>query len=648
MNVLTAVRDDQQKADTSPNSHPTTRLRARSALAVGALGIVFGDIGTSPLYALRETVKAAGGASHEAVLGSVSLILWSLILSTTIVYLNAILRVNNHGEGGILSLAALLGLHKRVDANPRKRLTRLMLLAVAFLGAAMLFGDAVITPAISVLSAVEGMNLAMPGFEGTVIPIATGVLVGFFAMQAAGTGRIGLLFGPIMLAWFLALGLFGAMELQSSPAILAAFDPRHAFHALQMAPGGALFVLAAVFLAVTGGEALYADLGQFGRKPIALAWYVVVFPSLALNYMGQGALLLGDPTALDDPFYSLAPIELRFPLVLLATSATVIASQAVVTGIFAVVHQAGQLRFLPPMMVRYTSRHNEHHVYIGLINVIVGVLAIVVMRSFGSSDALAHAYGLAVSVAMIATSILFVATLAQVHRWRWAMLAPLAILILGLDLTFVTANASKIASGGWLPALLALIAIVVMVAWVRGRSRLLAPEDDVSIGHFAHKTINCTTEIPRTAVFLCQPGRHTPAPLLRLKRLYQTTFRRILVVTVWVTSSPTVPAARRVHVVTLDKRVVKIDIASGYKQSTDLPTLLGPAFKQLGIEAGEVTYVLGHDRVRLPPLRWRLRDILSRPLDILFLFLSRNAQRSADRFNLPPRRTIIVGSVHAL
>ena len=625
------------------------RQMRHAGLGLAALGIVFGDIGTSPLYALRETVQAAGGATHDAVLGSVSLILWALILSTTLAYVNAILRVDNHGEGGILSLAALLSLHKRLaGGTSRRKLTRNALLGVALVGAAMLFGDAIITPAISVLSAVEGMNLAMPGFHGTVLPIAAGVLLGFFALQAAGTSRIGMLFGPVMLVWFASIGILGLLGALEAPQIFAAADPRYALALLQAAPGGALVVLAAVFLAVTGGEALYADLGQFGRRPIAHAWYTVALPGLALNYVGQGAELLANPAAIADPFYSLAPEALRFPLVILATTATIIASQAVVTGIFSVVRQAGQLGFLPPLTIRHTSRDNEHHIYIGLVNVVVGALSILVVLRFGSSDSLADAYGLAVSIAMIATSILFVTTLAMVHRWRWIMLAPVAALILGLDVTFVTANGSKIMSGGWLPGLLALAALLVMVAWIRGRTGLHPAEEDEPIGHFARRAGKCTTVLPRTAVFLSEPGRHTPAPLIRMKRLYETTFRQVVLVTVWVRSSPLVAASERVHVVTLGERISRIDVSSGYMQETDLPTLLGPAFKALGVQSDEVSYILGHDHLRRPQFRWRPRDVLTRPLDMLFLFLDRNAQRTADRFNLPARRTLILGSVQDL
>ncbi len=631
-------------------SHPTHHKTddARALLALGALGIVFGDIGTSPLYALRETVRAGGGPEQEVVLGSVSLIIWALLLSTTLVYVNAILRVTNRGEGGIFSLAALLGLHHR-NPDSRFKRARLVLLGVALFGAAMLFGDAVITPAISVLSAVEGLKTAMPGMPDSAVPIATGVLAAFFLLQMAGTSRIGALFGPIMLVWFTVLGLLGAGEIMRAPEILSALNPTHAVNLLLTAPAGALMVLAAVFLAVTGGEALYADLGQFGRPSIALAWYGAVLPALGLNYLGQGALLLTDPSAIADPFTTLAPMAWRLPLVILATMATVIASQAVITGVFSLVQQAGHLRFLPPLKIRHTSAHNEHHVYVGSVNAVVGICAIAVVWHFGSSDALASAYGLAVSLAMIATSILFIATLWKVLRLPLPLVALIGVLVLGLDITFGTANASKIAAGGWLPALLAFGALVVMVSWVRGRAMLRATDEDQPIGHFvAHPAEKCRTAINRACVFLCPPERQTPATLLRFRRLFGATFHRVVLVTVWVKSTPRVAACDRVKVLRLGDNVTRISVFSGFMQRTDLPSILGPAFASVGLASDDVTYVVGSDRVRLPHLRWRIATILLRPLDMLFLVLSRNAQRPVDRFRLPPRRTIELGAVHEI
>ena len=620
---------------------PTT---ARSALVLGALGVVFGDIGTSPLYALRETVRAAGGAaSAEAVLGSVSLVVWALLVSVTLVYVNVILRVNNRGEGGILSLAALIGLHKTGTRRGRR-----LLLGIALVGSAALFGDAVITPAISVLSAVEGLQVAVPALDPLVVPIAIVILLAFFAAQMFGTARIGLVFGPVMAVWFLVLSALGVRGIASEPAILSALDPRHAVAALANGPDGATVVLASLFLAITGGEALYADLGQFGRKAIARAWYLLALPALVLVYLGQGALLLHRPDAFEDPFFTLAPQPLRLPLVILATAATIIASQAVVTGVFTIARQAGQLGVLPPLRVRHTSGTNEHQIYIGLVNVIVGVLAVVVVWGFGSSDALANAYGLAVAFAMLATSTLFAATLRLVYRWSWARLVPLAALVVGLDVVFVTANLSKIATGGWLPALLAGAALLVMVAWTRGRTRVRGTEDDEPVGHFLHRTARGHHVLAHTGVFLAAPGRGTPTALLRLERLFDVTLRDLIIVTVWVRSTPHVPSYERVTHVRLDPHTVRVDVSTGFMQGTDLPSLLGPTFKSLKLASDDVVYVTGRDRIDLRRRHASLRSLPGRALDKLFVFLTRNAERTTDRFNLPPKRTIEIGSVQRL
>ena len=450
-----------------------------------------------------------------------------------------------------------------------------------------------------------------------------------------------------MLAWFAALGALGLGGVLREPAVLAALDPRRAAQALVHAPGGALVVLAAVFLAVTGGEALYADLGQFGRPAIQRAWMTVALPGLALNYLGQGALLLGEPAAIGEPFYRLAPEVARLPLVALATCATVIASQAVVTGVFAVARQAGQLGLLPPLRARHTSQANEHHVYVGLVNALVGGLAIVTVLAFGSSEALADAYGLAVAVAMIATSTLFAAALGLALAWPWPRVAALALVVVGLDLVFVTANLSKLASGGWLPAVLAGAALLVMAAWTRGNARVRPAETDEPLAHFARRAARGHTMVPRAAVCPTAPGQSTPNALLRLDRLFGLAFSTIVLVTVRVRSRPRVPSAERVAVRRLDERTARVEVSTGFMQGTDLPTLLGPALRSLGLDPGDVVYVVSRDRV-VAPRRRGLRGALLGPLDALFVFLTRNAQRSVDRFGLPPRRTVELGSVRRL
>ncbi|WP_299840436.1 KUP/HAK/KT family potassium transporter [uncultured Jannaschia sp.] len=615
-----------------------------AALSLGALGVVFGDIGTSPLYALRETVLAAGGPEDpRAVLGAVSLILWALIISISVIYVNVILRVDNEGEGGILSLAALLRLHER---KPEGRAWwKHALFALAVLGAAMLFGDAVITPAISVLSAVEGLNVAWPAIEHLIAPIAMGVLAAFFTLQLAGTDRIGRLFGPVMLAWFAILGALGLRGLVAEPAILQALDPRHALACLAHAPHGIAVVIAALFLAITGGEALYADLGQFGRQAIARAWFLIALPGLALTYLGQGALLLADPEAIRDPFYTLAPAAFRLPLVFVATFATIIASQAVITGIFGITRQAIQLGLLPPFAIRQTSDENATHVYIALVNAMVGLLALAVVWSFGSSAALADAYGLAVAFAMLATSTTFVATLRLAFGWSWTRLAPLAIPVVGLDVMFVSANAGKFASGGWLPTILALAACLLVHVWRRGLRRTKPFEEPEPIGHFASRTARGHAAIDRSAVFLAAPGRGTPSALQRIERLFNATFRTVIVVTVCVRPRPRVPIEERIAVQRIEANTWRVVISTGFMQVTNVPSLLGPTLRQIGVRPDDVIYVTGRDRIR--PERGRVAPVAAL-LDRLFVFLTRNAQRSVDRFALPARRTLELGSLREM
>ncbi|MBV9064595.1 MAG: KUP/HAK/KT family potassium transporter, partial [Methylobacteriaceae bacterium] len=436
--------------------------------ALGALGIVYGDIGTSPLYALKEAVKAAGGgevASEAAVLGSVSMILWSLILVVSIKYAILILWADNRGEGGIVAMLALLGAR---HAPPRS--WRGMLLVVGLIGAALLYGDGAITPAISVLSAIEGVKVDAPQLAPFVVPITIIVLIGLFAVQRSGTGFIGQIFGPVMLLWFLALAVLGIKGILQAPHILTALNPLAAIEYVwsKGLPQGlhvGFLMLGAAFLSVTGGEAMYADLGHFGRIPIRVAWFAVVLPTLALNYFGQGALLLTNPSAIDNPFYQLAPDWAHYPLVVFATLATVIASQAIISGAYSLTQQAMQLDFLPRMHVKHTASSSIGQIYMPTVNWFLAIATIAAVLAFGSSDALAGAYGIAVSLLMAITTLL-----AALIALRWGY-NPLAVLLvngffLAIDLVFVAANSVKLAEGGWFPLLLALVVAFIMLTWM--------------------------------------------------------------------------------------------------------------------------------------------------------------------------------------
>ncbi|GAB5469877.1 MAG: KUP/HAK/KT family potassium transporter [Rhodospirillales bacterium] len=610
--------------------------KAKASLTVAALGIVFGDIGTSPLYSFREAATAAGG-EHSAlqILGVLSLIVWTITLSVSFKYVGLVLRVNNDGEGGILALSTLLGLHRRSD--PRGR----FLLVFGLLGAAMLFGDGVITPAISVLSAIEGLEVVAPALSHAVVPLTVLVLFGLFAAQRAGTHRIGALFGPAMMVWFTVLGILGLISVIGNPAILQAFDPRFGIALLTEHPERAALILAAVFLTITGGEALYADLGSFGRPAIARAWFLVAMPGLLLNYFGQGALLLSDPTAIRSPFYLLAPEVLRLPLVILAALATVIASQAVITGVFALARQAMQVDLLVRLRVIHTAEAHESHVYLPAINWFLAVLSIAAVLGFRSSDALADAYGMAVATAMITTTLLFVATL--IHRGRLNRLAAWALgaLLLAIDLVYFVPNLTKLETGGWLPLSLASIAMVVMFAWRMGirRTQQAQSRDSEPLGSFALAMQSRPASVPRWAVFLTRGGDVTPAPLANMDRLLETVFDGLVLVSVKVEGRPRVPPEDRLVFHWVGTRVLRVELHVGYMQGTSLPSLIGPLLGEQGLDSNEVVYVVGHERP-LPPRRWR------RPRDLLlslFCLLVRNAERRNDRFDLPPRRTLEVG-----
>ncbi len=610
--------------------------KAKASLTVAALGIVFGDIGTSPLYSFREAATAAGHAHPEAqIFGVLSLIVWTITLSVSFKYVGLVLRVNNDGEGGILALSTLLNLHQRSD--PRSR----FLLLFALLGAAMLFGDGVITPAISVLSAVEGLEIAAPAIDHFVVPLTVVILLALFALQKAGTHRIGKLFGPTMFAWFLVLGLLGAFSVIQHPRILWAVDPHHGIWLLFNHPDHAALILAAVFLTITGGEALYADLGAFGRPAIARAWFLVAMPGLLLNYFGQGALLLAEPEAIRNPFFLLAPEVLRLPLVVLAAFATVIASQAVITGVFALTRQAMQVDLLVKLRVIHTAEEHETHVYLPAVNWLLAVLSIAAVLGFRSSDNLADAYGMAVATAMITTTLLFVAVLIERRQLHKAAAWGIGLLLLTIDLVYFIPNLTKLETGGWLPLSLATVAMIVMLSWRAGLARSLQARHRSAdrLGSYALALQKRDATVERWGVFLTRGGDFIPEPLANMDRLLGTVFTGLIMTSVRVSGRPRVPPEERIVSHWIGERVLRLEVHVGYMQSVSLPSLIGPALQQEGLNSEELVYVVGHERP-LPPRRWR------RPQDLLlslYCILVRNAERRNDSFDLPPRRTLMVG-----
>ncbi|WP_413468600.1 KUP/HAK/KT family potassium transporter [Mesorhizobium muleiense] len=612
---------------------PLALPRSRAA-ELAALGVVFGDIGTSPLYALRQGVVAAqtsAGYGEAQVLGVLSLLFWIIMIVVTLKYVLILLRADHDGEGGILALLTLL--------KPRRdtRTGRLILL-LGLLGAATLLGDGVLTPAVSVLSAVEGLKVVLPSLSALVVPVAVVILVGVFVVQRFGTESIARFLGPVMLLWFTTIGLVGILGIAHEPRVLSGVDPRHGLSLLLAQPRSAMFILGAVFLAVTGAEALYADLGQFGRAVIQRAWLAVVLPALLLNYFGQGALLLETPAALQNPFFALVPAAFGIPMLVLATLATIIASQAIITGAFGLTKQAIQLGYLPPMRMRHTSSLNERDVYIGRTNAIMLVCTIWIVVAFGSSASLASAYGIAVSITMLATTVLFVAGANRFHDWMPRWLGGLAILLLAVDLGLLVANLSKFADGGWLPLGIAALILSVMLSWRHGVDQLTARQK----GHAAPLSthVGVAKRIAnKTAVFLTRSEGMTPLALMLLRDLVGVRFASVVVVTVKICGRPRVPSSERTRCTRIGKGLVQITVSVGYMQDVRLSSMLAPALREAGIDAEDVVYVAGMERMIPPEPVRSFRDILTH----IAAFLARNSERDADRFALPQSRTIIIG-----
>lgn len=609
--------------------------------SLGALGVVFGDIGTSPLYAFRESFLAAEGlaVTEESVLGILSLMFWSLILVVSIKYLLFVMRADNHGEGGILALTVLAS----EDAERAKQRRRRALLLVGLFGTALLYGDGVITPAISVLSAVEGLEVIAPDLESYVVPIAAVIIVALFTIQRQGTSRVGAFFGPVMIVWFTSIALLGVVEIIGHPRILVAVSPTYAIAFVAEFPGLAFLALGAVFLVVTGSEALYADMGHFGRRPIRLAWVVLVMPALLLNYFGQGALLVADPETISNPFYELAPGWARIPLILLATMATVIASQALISGAFSLTQQAIQLGYLPRMNVDHTSPREIGQVYLGAVNYMLMVTCVGVVFAFGSSSNLAAAYGVAVTTTMVITSALLYVVMR--HRWGWsaATAGTLTALFLAIDLAFFSANIIKVPDGGWFPLVVGLVVLLVMVTWKSGRERLTKQmrsgelPTERFIGSIADHP---QRRVPGTAVYLFSDLGMTPPPLLANLRHNEVLHETVLIVTVQWTARPRVPRARRVTVHDLGEGFYQILLLYGFFETPEVPRALSEfAIADFGFDPEDAVYVVGNESV----IPRQGRSFLALR-DHLFSLMHRNATSPVRFFGLPPDRVIEVGT----
>jgi KUP system potassium uptake protein len=617
---------------------PDSRARLLT-LVVGSIGVVYGDIGTSPLYALREAVNAAVGqegvANPTAVLGVLSLILWALIFIVTFKYVIVLLRADNNGEGGTLTLMALA--RKATGDN----VTLVVMLGI--IGAALFFGDALITPAISVLSAIEGLKIVAPGFDPYIVPLTVAILVALFAVQSRGTASVANFFGPIMTVWFIVIAVPGVLWIAKDPAVLVAFNPWYGISFLFGHGVVGLVTLGAVFLAVTGAEALYADLGHFGRLPIQAAWLGLVFPALTLNYLGQGVLVLADPHAIENPFFLLYPQWAQLPMVIMATVATVIASQAVITGAYSLTRQAIQLGLMPRLEVRHTSAEHEGQIYIPRVNsgLLIGVLLLVAL--FRSSSALASAYGIAVTGTMVVTAIMAFIVIRKV--WQWSLPATIALIapFILVDGTFLAANLLKVVEGGWVPLALAGGVMVVMYTWRRGtrllvdKTRRLETPLDSLVATLEKKP---PQRVPGTAVFLTSDPQSAPTALLHSLKHYKVLHEKNVILSIETEHTPRVPVEERVRIEPVGQTFSRVTLRFGYMETPNVPKALAIA-RKLGWQFDIMSTSFFLSRRSLKPAA---RSGMPLWQDRLFIKLARAANDATDYFQIPTGRVVEVGT----
>ena len=631
----------------APDEHARARRRRQAgtgALALGALGVVFGDIGTSPLYALQTVFSAndnAVRATTSDVYGVISLVFWTITMIVSVKFVLLIMRADNDGEGGILALLALVR-----DAALRNKRVSAVLVAAGLVGVALFYGDGMITPAVSVLSAVEGLEVVDPDLDAFVVPITIAVLTVLFAFQRRGTQAIGRLFGPVMAVWFAVLAAAGLAQVLSDPEIVGALSPHHAVAFFADHPGIAFFSLGSVILTVTGAEALYADMGHFGRRPIRRVWFLIVFPALTLNYMGQGALILETPSAISNPFYLMLPGWSRIPVVLLATLATVIASQAVISGAFSVTRQAVQLGYLPRLAIRHTSAKAIGQVYVPAVNwgLFVAVVALVI--GFGSSAALASAYGIAVTGTMAIDTLLFLVVVRMIWHKPLALAIAGAAIFLTIDLAFLVANLPKVASGGWFPLLIGLIVFIVLSTWDRGRRVVIArrAEQEGALEDFLGELAQLDPpvhRVPGTGVYLNLSETSAPLAMRESVDIFRTIHEDAVIVSVETTTTPYAKDAERVTVRQLGfPGVEQLAIRLGFLETFDVPELLALA-RERGLRAtvdpDHVSYFVSKLALTSAAGRRRWRERL-------FVAMARNAASPVDYFGLPRERTVIMGA----
>jgi KUP system potassium uptake protein len=610
------------------------------ALTLAALGVVFGDIGTSPLYALKESFHATRGLpiNEINVLGILSLIFWTITLIVSIKYVLVIMRADNNGEGGIMALLALNLRQKGL--SPRKKF---IIIILGFVGASLFFGDGIITPAISVLSAVEGLSIATPAFDRFIIPISIGILVALFAVQRHGSAVMGKFFGPITLIWFLSIGAIGISSIIQSPFVLALLSPHWAFLFVVNNPFISFFVMGAVVLTVTGGEALYADMGHFGILPIRLGWFLIVLPCLILNYAGQGALLLRDPSAITNPFYLLLPSALLYPMIILATAAAVIASQALISGVFSMAKQAIQLGYLPRLTILHTSDSEIGQIYIPLLNWLLFISITILVLIFENSSSLAGAYGLAVTVTMFCDTLL-VAFLAYSY-WKWQTWKVLLFIIpfVFIDLILLSSNLLKVFIGGWVPVFIAIIVFTLMMTWKKGREILQEKlqKDTLALNTFIQYMGDTNQRISGNAVFLTGTPQVVPHALLHNLKHNKVLHERNLLVTISIMEVPYVDTENRIETEVLDKGFYRIRLNYGFKEEPDVPKALEKAFDTLGLEYNLMDISFFVSRERLIPI---MSNKMSNWREKLFVTMQKNTSPVSDFYKIPSNRVVELGS----
>ncbi len=628
--------------ETSGSTDDASSARARLVTtAIAAMGVVYGDIGTSPLYAMKEAFNGphAMAVTPANILGILSLIFWALTITVTFKYVKFITRADNRGEGGIMALTALVLRTKGVSPRLMWFLTGL-----GMFGAALFYGDAVITPAMSVLSAVEGLEVATPVFKPYVMPLTLFILTGVFLVQPRGTASLGALFGPVMLFWFGALGTLGVIGILKHPGVLTAINPWHAIHFFVENRGHGFLALGAVVLAITGGEALYADMGHFGRRPIKWAWLVYVFPCLFLNYLGQGALILDNPAAIKNPFFLLAPVELLYPMVALATAATIIASQAVISGAFSLTSQAMQLGYCPRIQVKFTSEHEKGQIYIPNINWLLLVAVLALVLGFKTSSNLAAAYGIAVTMTMMLTTVLAFVVVRSLWNWSWLQAGLFLAFFMVVDLAFLSANLMKVADGGWFPLVLGLSVFVLFSTWQRGRALLYKKlqQDSMPLDAFL-KSLDYggPQRVAGTGIFLTPQPDSVPRAMLHNLLHNKVLHERVILLNVKMRDIPHVNAADRMQAEALPQGFFRVILNYGFKDTPDIPAALEHLGEQgmAPLEMMETSFFLGRETIvpnAVPAMNfWR---------QVLFIWMFRNADTATAYFKIPTNRVVELGT----